>query len=664
MKKLFFIILFILLPLLPATNRAQAISASTLSAISDALSSVPVNDAQVRTDLHLFVQKEIGTGGSQQDAIKKTANGIGNVIKDINIKLPKINLPNLPIPKIGGIDIGSWAKGIGNVFNSLKKAVPTPAWDTLTITLVRLATDKIFDDMTDWVNRGFDGNPAFALNLNDWLKKSGDAVLGQALNEITNGFACQPFRLEIKAAITRDFGVSNRGRYFQNSCTLSDIEGNIDEFLGGDFKQGGLPAWFKITQVDENNPYGEYMLAVNNISVNIAGARNVELSRLNWSAGFLGTRKCVDYSPMRNPAVSDTQLNQCVDYEMKMMAAGNRGNADVAKKVCQDRLSYYVDDTTKCLNWQETTPGHLLAEQVSKVTGTAVDQVNLANRFDEFLGAVVNQLTNRVFSSRGFITNTGSAPYKPEPITGGVDYGGGGSSGSVGDCSVDTTTAVVGDTVTWSVDFSGSDTNTPQFNWIGDGFESGTTTSDSSLAVTYTTPGNAKKMSVSVTYQEPDLTTFDSTTQTYATVNTVTKNLDCAQTVNVLKYKPIVASCAPDRQRAIVGKDIVVYTLTVDGGSGTLYDVNVEGDQYEVVWPVVSSKGFMFMKPDGTFTAYRNNSPVIYSKAGTKNIIKFGIIYIRKQEVGVKARVLDADQTLDQLTDIDCTPNGKVIVDD
>jgi len=642
MKKLFFITLFILVSLLQTTNRAYAISASTISAIGDALSAVPVNDAQVRTDLHMFVQKEIGTGGSQQDAIKKTANGIGKVIKDINIKLPKIDLPNLPIPKIGGIDIGSWAKGIGSVFNSLKKAVPTPAWDTLTITLVRLATDKIFDDMTDWVNRGFDGNPAFALNLNDWLKTSGDAVLGQALNEITNGFACQPFRLEIRAAITRDFGVSNRGRYFQNSCTLSDIEGNVNEFLGGDFKQGGWPAWFKITQIDENNPYGEYMMAVNNISVNIAGARDIELSRLNWSAGFLGTRKCVLRPQITRSVHAPGWTPQ---------------NPVITLETIED------PDKTHCMVWKETTPGYLLAEQVSKVTGTAVDQVNLANRFDEFLGAVVNQLTNRIFSSRGFITNTGDAPYKPEPITGGVDYGGGGSSGSLGDCSVDTTKAVVGDTVTWSVDFSGSDTNAPQFNWIGDGFESGTTTTDSSLAVTYATPGSAKKMSVSVTYQEPDLTTFDSTTQTYTTTNTITKNLDCVQTVNVTKYKPIVASCSPDKQRAIVNKDIVVYTLTVDGGSGTLYDVTLDGDQREIIWNGVYL-GFTPMRPDGTFVNYKNNSPVIFSKDGTKNILKFGIKYPRKQEVGVKARVLDADQTLDQLTDIDCTPNGKVIVDD
>jgi hypothetical protein len=647
MKRTFFILLSLIISLNLFIHKVEADVTSVITAVD----SVPVSDALIEQDIELFKQKEIGSGGSQNSAIKRTAGSITNTIKDIASKLPSLNLPTIPIPQIGGIDIGSWAGGIGNAISSigsaLKSAVPTPAWDSLTITLVRLATDKIFDDMTNWVNTGFKGNPGFATNLNDWLKKSSDSVVGEALNEITNGFACQPFRLELKAAVTRDFGYTGN-RYFQNSCSLSTIEGNVNNFIKGDFSQGGWPAWFAITQVDENNPYGEYMMAVNNISLNIQGARNIEVTKLNWSAGFLGTRKCAV------PAQIST-LVKAPDWTIN--------NPDMIPQTKTD------PDPTHCLVWEETTPGHLIADQVSKVVGTSVDQLNLANRFDEFLGAVVNQLTNRIFSPRGFITNTSGSTYKPEPITGTVDYGGGsGTSSSVGDCTVDKTDAVVGDSVNWGVNFSAGNNSNPQFTWSGTDFPSVTTASSSNI-VTYQTSGS-KTMNVSVTYQEPDLSSFDPTTQTYTVNNPVTKTLQCAQIVNVARYHPIVASCIANISHAIAGKDLVTYTFSISGGSGSLYSFTaVNGNQYDKAFSGSNNFGFVFIGPNNIWTGALAKDapggggqflgipqpPVEFSQDQNGMVIKVGKIYDHPEDpVGFEAKIIDADNTVPVLPNIGC----------
>ncbi len=495
--------------------------------------------------------------------------------------------------------------------------------------------------MTDWVNSGRDGNPAFAVDLNDYLNKLGDGVLGQALSEITDGFACQPFRLEIHAAISRDFGKTNRrGTYFPNTCTLTDIKGNVQEFINGDFAQGGWPAWLKLTQIDENNPYGEYLVSVGNISANINGAQNIEAMRLNWSAGFIGTRKCVLHPVKLAPVKKDAN---------GMLTQGKP-----------------IEDKTQCLEWEETTPGHLLSDQVSKVFGSSVDQLNIADEFDEFLGAVVNQLTNKVFSSGGLISSSGK-----KPITGTVDYGGGGGgTTSLGDCSVDNATPVVGEEVTWSVDFSGSEDVIPTFTWSGDGVM-GTKTTEPTLKLSYDSAGD-KKMSIEVNYTGQDTSQdFNTETQSYP-VKDFTKTLSCAQIVKVSRYAPLVASCSPDKfvankdSAGIFGPETTVsWTVYVSGGSGQVDRMWLRGPEDEPLTGVQNDGmgrylGLFVNSNNNTVTPFDRTKPVIFGRDGDKTIYKFAKVY---QTTGVKtaqAYIVDKDQTVVPIIELSC--NNTVLV--
>ncbi len=627
------ILTILILALAISAPNAQKIHAVDVGAVLD-LASVPVNDAKVRENVDALRKKEVGSDPAKQ--IEALQKGAKKVLGEIAKKLPKIPGFKLPGIKIGGIDIGDIAKGIGDIFGGIKKNVPS--LDSITITLVRLSIDKIFDDMTDWVNSGFDGNPTFAVDLNDYLNKTGDAVLGQAISEITDGFACQPFRLEIEAAISRDFGKTNRkGNVFPNTCTLTDIKGNVQEFINGDFSQGGWPAWFKLTQIDENNPYGEYLVSVENISAKINGAKEIEVMRLNWSAGFIGTRKCKSY-PLKPGVVTRDP------------------------KTGQTKISKPEYDKTKCLEWEETTPGQLLSNQVSKVFGASVDQLNIADEFDEFLGAVVNQLTNMVFSSGGLISSSGK-----KPITGTVDYGGGGGgTSSLGDCSVDKTNTTIGEEVNWSVDFSSSGDVVPTFTWSGNGVVAGTKTSEPTLKVIYDSAGD-KSLSVVVNYSGPDTSqAFDPETQSYPTKD-FTKTLSCAQIVKVSKYQPLVASCSPDKfvankdSRKIISSTTgVIWSVYITGGSGQLDRIWLRGDEDDVATGSIYDDGMgrhvgVFLDSNSQIVKpFDRTTPVLFGADGDKKIYKFITAYETLGVKRVRAYIVDKDQTVVPITELAC----------
>ena len=140
----------------------------------------------------------------------------------------------------------------------------------------------------------------------------------------------------------------NRNR-FQDKvrCSLGDIEGNIDDFVNGNFENGSLNDLFTISQVPQNNTLGTFIEVSGELDKRLASALNIKEGDINRNNGFLSV-------------------------------------------------------TNK--DGEVVTPGLVIEEQLQKVLGQSVDQLNLADEFNEILGALVTQLTNKVFSGNGLIS--------------------------------------------------------------------------------------------------------------------------------------------------------------------------------------------------------------------------------------------------------------------
>lgn len=241
-------------------------------------------------------------------------------------------------------------------------AVPGTSMDSLLIMVSKKLISRIVDSTVKWINSGFDGNPAYVHNPSEYFSNIADGVAGEFIQGSDLGFLCSPFQASIKLSLTTQY---YEPKPFQ--CTLTEVIGNIENFYD-DFSQGGWDAWFSMTQEPTNNPYGAYLKAKIELDSRLASAIGIKQEQLSWGKGFLSFEKC----PPNSVTITDP----------------NSGG-----EKCTDTNGAPVNKTI-------TTPGTVIEGQLSNVLGTGVRQLELADEFDELVGALVSQLLERtIFNS-------------------------------------------------------------------------------------------------------------------------------------------------------------------------------------------------------------------------------------------------------------------------
>lgn len=241
-----------------------------------------------------------------------------------------------------------------------------PSWNSIAYCVVNAMITYVANSTIAWVQGGFEGNPSFVTNPEEFFKDLANLEASAFLQELAYGATglniCEPFRVQIVLTIARDY-VGNQQGYGGNNgysrggfggsggnvgyggCSLDDIEGNLEGFLRGDFTRGGWDSWFQISQIDTNNPYATYFNLRSQLDGSIARKQNLATVELDWGKGFLSFRKCEESTP---------------DSE--------KGNCPI------------------------TSPGVVIQGQLEKTLGLAKDRLVLAEKFDQVIAAVVNQL--------------------------------------------------------------------------------------------------------------------------------------------------------------------------------------------------------------------------------------------------------------------------------
>ena len=232
--------------------------------------------------------------------------------------------------------------------------IPGLTWDLIAISIANIALEQIINETIVWINSGFEGNPAYATDPEQFFTDIADNIAGDLIAGSELGFLCSPFQTRIRLALQR---YHTQRRQFQ--CTLTDVVANIDAFYN-DFSQGGWDGWFVMTQNDVNNPYGAYLQAQIELDSRIAKALGIQDKQLNWNNGFLSWAKCLKWDEVWT------------------------GGSEIPEK-------------GKCLKRGPViTPGKVINDQLNTVLATGVHKLELADEFDELVSALFVQLLKQV----------------------------------------------------------------------------------------------------------------------------------------------------------------------------------------------------------------------------------------------------------------------------
>jgi len=277
--------------------------------------------------------------------------------------------------------------------------VPFTSLDSFAWFAAKVMIRQLTTDVVNWINSGFDGNPAFVTNPAGFFTNIVDEQIGLMIEQSSDlNFLCSPFSIDIRLALAFKY------RPFQKkiTCTLSDVIRNsqnavtgasINGFTAGDFQQGGWPAFISMTTEPQNNVYGAYMEAENELSIRIGNKQLLKRDELGAGRGFLSWEKCTD--------VADDFVGPSAG-ERERDITGNSYNETVANA-----------NKTGRRNCEVQTPGSVIESQLETSLGTGIRQLELADSFNEITNALVAQLINQVLQ-KGLGAVSGGGARDPE----------------------------------------------------------------------------------------------------------------------------------------------------------------------------------------------------------------------------------------------------------
>ncbi len=227
------------------------------------------------------------------------------------------------------------------------------ALDAVAYQVSAIALKKLTAKTVNWINNGFKGNPGYIQNPKQFFLEIGDQTVSHFLSQPGVNQICSPFNAQIRLALVKNY--LDEGDSSRYSCTLDILRNNYQAFLN-DFSQGGLDAWFELTQNSQNNPYGAYLETQNSLNIQITANQQQQQKELDLSGGFLNLKRCP-----RGGSYTDT-----------------RGEV-----LCS------VEEET-------VTPGVLINDQLSKSLGSSWERLNAADEFNEVITALLTQLIEQL----------------------------------------------------------------------------------------------------------------------------------------------------------------------------------------------------------------------------------------------------------------------------
>ncbi|MDE2001627.1 MAG: hypothetical protein KGI60_03645 [Patescibacteria group bacterium] len=254
----------------------------------------------------------------------------------------------------------------GNSIKSWSQTILEYAKATALAVLKNAILNRLTDAVIAWINNG--GKGAIIPNWNAFIANAENDAAGAFVQQIGAGFLCSPFNLQVQLALA-----PVHGPFTQETCTLNQIIGNINNFMA-DFQNGSWLAYQEVWY-PRNNFYGSVIMGLDAQTQAEFAAKEAATNEAVAGKGFLSFKKC---SLVQDP-------NGTLDSSGN--AVGPAGNA-----VSTYTGARYRQDCTI------TTPGEVAAKALT-TSISDVPYLRIINSNDlltPYLTAIFNAATNKL----------------------------------------------------------------------------------------------------------------------------------------------------------------------------------------------------------------------------------------------------------------------------
>lgn len=258
--------------------------------------------------------------------------------------------PDPDLPALVPIAASTAVSAAANVTLTTKDTI----LDAIAFAIAKTIISSMIGSLINWINSGFKGSPAFVQDLKRNLLEVADRAAGEFIKNLggIGSFICSPFQLDIQVALAVEYQRAREDKPIE-TCTLSGIVNNIEDFYEGDFSSGGWENWIAITQnPEEYTPYGQLLTAKTAMRVKLANEQGQTLTEINWGQGFLSGKIC---EAIEGP--------------------GGASESCVISK-----------------------PGQTIADSLNKALGAGQDQLVAADEINELISTLIAQLASQAIT--------------------------------------------------------------------------------------------------------------------------------------------------------------------------------------------------------------------------------------------------------------------------
>ena len=272
--------------------------------------------------------------------------------------------------------------------------------DALAFQLVNMIIKRISASTVNWINSGFKGKPAYVTNPEAYFTEMGNGIAGTYIfNNPDLNFLCGPIRAKIKLALTANYNAQgSQGNSERWACTLTQVGQNMDNFMDS-FDNGGWNSFFEVSQKQQNNPIGAYMMAENDMLMKIAAQQGTAQTELNQGSGFMSFKKCKAGTERVSSQLQtcDANYNTC-QYNNRDDENNLQQCATIYKKCIANNPPVAVGDCTDS-NKETVTPGSVISDKLNSVLGQSEGRLVMADEINEMISALISQLTEKLLGA-------------------------------------------------------------------------------------------------------------------------------------------------------------------------------------------------------------------------------------------------------------------------